>query len=212
MVSSGTIYKITSPSGKGYVGQTVQPLWKRMYGHKMSGKCFAMAAAVRKYGWHRMVVEELLCNVPLDKLDEKEAAMIAMHGTLTPNGYNIKKVECMPYKAKVYASVKDAVRAFNDANPEAQRVKQNGSAINVQRRATWETKRMEKIAEAVRTGNTKRARHIVMSAKASAKLVAKNAALRCAGTGRDPMQEWRDHWGGRTIDSVIAEALEMFTI
>ena len=94
-----TVYKITSPIGKAYVGQTVWP-GVRMSKHKhgKSSKCPALVAAVRKYGWSNMQVEVLRGGpgavggeVAEEELDSLEEGFIASIGTLAPHGYNIQK-------------------------------------------------------------------------------------------------------------------------
>ena len=199
---TGTVYKITSPSGKSYIGQTTQRLVCRMRGHRDKPRCYALASAIKKYGWGAMQVEVVASNVSIDQLDAIEDMMIARHGTMSPHGYNLKRVGSQPYKASNHANCREAVRAYNRKNPEAQKAKQNTKAINHKRRASWEAKRMRAIATALQH-DPKRARHIIMSAKASAKLAAKNACERCAGTGRDPMAEWEEMWGNVSIDEVI---------
>lgn len=95
-----TIYKIVSPSGAGYVGQTVDFV-KRMWGHKNSpwkarSSHLPLAKAIRKYGWERMKVvvlrggvENVGGAVASEELDDLEAALIAQHDCLSPNGYNV---------------------------------------------------------------------------------------------------------------------------
>ena len=81
------IYKITSPSGKAYIGQT--RWWaKRMAKHK-SGKsnCTGLQATINKYGWDAMK-KEVLWEGPEDELDAMEVRLIEEHDTLR-NGYNL---------------------------------------------------------------------------------------------------------------------------
>jgi len=78
----GTIYKITSPSGKVYVGQTKhKKINQRMSNHKSSrlnveGKC-AIVESIKKYGWDAHVVELVEENIPKKLLDEREIYWIA---------------------------------------------------------------------------------------------------------------------------------------
>lgn len=206
--STGTIYKITSPSGKAYVGQTVQELGKRMSGHREKARCFALASAIKKYGWESMRVESLLSNVPIAELDAMEDAMIDEHGTMAPHGYNLKSVGSQPYKAGNHESCREAVRAFNSNNPGAQKKKQNTKEINSKRRASWEAKRIVQVATAVKNGNRKEARRLVVAARGSSKMAAKKAAKRCGGFDRDPLQEFEDLWGGWTVKGYIDYAVE----
>lgn len=82
------IYKITSPSGKAYIGQTLVALDKRMKDHlKSSSNCKLLKRAIIKYGWESMKVEVLLYCQERD-LNTYEQAMIKAYDTLAPSGYN----------------------------------------------------------------------------------------------------------------------------
>lgn len=85
----GFIYKYTSPSGKSYIGRTIQTLRERA---KESGKgyrqCPVFYKAIQKYGYENMTVE-ILAEVEIEDLPEEEANWISFYNTLVPNGYNI---------------------------------------------------------------------------------------------------------------------------
>jgi group I intron endonuclease len=83
------IYKITSQSGKSYIGQTVRPFSTRVKDHKKSSSnCRLLRRAITKYGWSSMKTEILLyCDE--SSLDMYEEAMIKAYDTLCPNGYNL---------------------------------------------------------------------------------------------------------------------------
>jgi len=90
----GTIYKLTSPSGKSYIGQTIQPFEKRWNTHKRRAikktcnGCWALNAALVKYGYESFTTEILLyCNP--EQLNYYECQTINLHNTLYPNGYNL---------------------------------------------------------------------------------------------------------------------------
>jgi hypothetical protein len=85
----GVIYKIASPSGKGYVGQTKRPLNKGRGRHRdlKWGNCKLLKRAIKKYGWNKMQVQ-VLWTGSNEELDAKEIALIRDHGTLAPHGYN----------------------------------------------------------------------------------------------------------------------------
>ena len=85
----GAIYKITSPSGKAYVGKTELTLEQRISIHAgNNSKCPAIKAAFQKYGKAAMVIEKL-AEAPSDQLNKLEIAMIKEHQTFGPNGYNL---------------------------------------------------------------------------------------------------------------------------
>jgi len=98
----GHIYKITSPSDKLYIGQTVCVLnngkkngyeerWKQHKNAAISkeeGGCRALNRAIRKYGSKNFKLE-LIEIVPIEKMNERETYWIKELNTLSPNGYNL---------------------------------------------------------------------------------------------------------------------------
>jgi hypothetical protein len=90
MGRKGIIYKITSPSGKVYVGQTIRSFEKRMQEHKDSkSTCSAVKNAIDKYK-DQMKYEIIEANIPQEQLDEREIHWIKELNSLRPNGYNLK--------------------------------------------------------------------------------------------------------------------------
>jgi hypothetical protein len=88
MGRKGIIYKITSPSGKVYVGQTIHSFEKRMRQHKRdSSRCTLIKRAIQKYK-EQMKYEIIEDNVPQEQLDEREIYWIKELNSLAPNGYN----------------------------------------------------------------------------------------------------------------------------
>lgn len=83
------IYKITSPSGKSYIGQT-KNLSRRLEKHRHSSStCRAFSNAISKYGWEQMLVEILYNELTLDEANKLETQSILTLNTLYPNGYNL---------------------------------------------------------------------------------------------------------------------------
>jgi len=85
----GIIYKISSPSGKVYVGQTIRSFEKRMQEHRQETSCCTfIKRAIDKYGdeMNYEIVEE---NVPQEQLDEREIYWIKELNSLAPDGYNL---------------------------------------------------------------------------------------------------------------------------
>lgn len=82
------IYVATSPSGKQYVGQTVQTFEDRIKSHKKpSSNCTLLKYAIRKYGFDNLswkVIEE----IPKFLLNDRERHWIKVLNTMAPNGYN----------------------------------------------------------------------------------------------------------------------------
>ena len=86
------IYKITSPSGKHYIGQTQNTIKRRWSSHC----CFPdnsnapLHNAIRKYGKENFIVEIIIDNIEtLDEANMLERKYIYEFNSITPNGYNI---------------------------------------------------------------------------------------------------------------------------
>lgn len=86
---TGTIYMLTSPSGKAYIGQTRRTIRERIDAHLYQSGCVAIHAALNKYGLEAFKVELLLTGIPVSQLNWFEGLCVALFGTLSPNGYNL---------------------------------------------------------------------------------------------------------------------------
>jgi len=85
----GIIYKISSPSGKVYVGQTVRSFETRVAEHKSkTSNCTALKNAINKYG-DEMKYEIIEEDVPQEHLDDREIHWISHSNSLAPGGYNL---------------------------------------------------------------------------------------------------------------------------
>lgn len=83
----GVIYKLTSPSGKAYIGQTTKSAGVRWQQHAQpAGHLTTVRKAIRKYGMNAFN-HEVLMEVPNSELDYYEARCIDVWDTLR-NGYN----------------------------------------------------------------------------------------------------------------------------
>jgi hypothetical protein len=87
----GFLYKATyRVSRKAYIGQTTQPIEKRMLQHQRpSSKCKAFLGAIKKYGWENFDVEWY--EISDDELNFYEEMLVALLGTLAPGGYNLRE-------------------------------------------------------------------------------------------------------------------------
>lgn len=83
------LYRLTSPSGKQYIGQTVGTLAARFRKHCLKeGGCRAIHSAICKYGAENFKLEEL-GRVPEALANYAEARLIRTCKTLSPGGYNL---------------------------------------------------------------------------------------------------------------------------
>lgn len=86
----GFIYMYTSPSGKKYIGQTIQTLSERARRGKGYRKTGVFYKAIQKYGFENFDVE-ILEEADSSLLNEKEIEWISFLNTRVPNGYNISE-------------------------------------------------------------------------------------------------------------------------
>jgi|UniRef100_A0A6C0DJ86 group I intron endonuclease len=85
----GVIYKLTSPSGKSYIGQTKRSIETRIKEHfKCPGYCIALENAIKKYG--NKMEYEILLETNDEQLNLYESRMIHVYNTVEPFGYNIR--------------------------------------------------------------------------------------------------------------------------
>ena len=85
----GVIYKLTSPSGKSYIGQTKRSIETRIKEHfKCFGNCIALENAIKKYG--DKMTYEILLETNDEQLNYYETRMIDVYDTMEPRGYNIR--------------------------------------------------------------------------------------------------------------------------
>jgi len=85
-----TVYRLTSPSDKVYIGITsrsVKQRWNNGIGYK---KCPAMNNAIRKYGWENIKKEILLENTTEEEAKSLETLLIKLHRSNESGyGYNL---------------------------------------------------------------------------------------------------------------------------
>ena len=84
------IYKLTSPSGKIYIGQT-QCLYKRFQDYRKPKANKYLMNAILKYGLENIIVEVLERDIPLENLDEREQFYLDTLQPFGDTGYNICK-------------------------------------------------------------------------------------------------------------------------
>jgi group I intron endonuclease len=85
------IYKLTSPSGKVYIGQTSQQLNERLCKHVCASKSnrkTKMCSALRKYPLYLWTKEILFKTDDSNELNQKEIEYIQLFDSIN-NGYNI---------------------------------------------------------------------------------------------------------------------------
>lgn len=83
------IYKITSPSGKSYIGQS-KNIKQRLLMHKSDkSACRLIRNAIKRYGWENVQVDILKENLSIEQANESETYYINHYNTFVPFGYNL---------------------------------------------------------------------------------------------------------------------------
>ena len=142
----GIIYRAVSPSGKAYIGQTVRTLKQRRAQHYQKGTaCTLLRKAVIKHGKDAIQWEVIACAWDKDGLDFAERTLIAQHGTLTPNGYNLTTGgESATYSKEAREKISKSNK-ISHSTPEAK------AEMSARSRAFWKNPgHREKISAAVR--------------------------------------------------------------
>jgi group I intron endonuclease len=87
----GVIYKITSPNGKIYVGQTTKSAEQRIIQYRSKRKKYGKSLVLRsivKYGWDAHVFEVIEDNIPKDLLNEREIYWVKELNTYAAENLN----------------------------------------------------------------------------------------------------------------------------
>lgn len=129
------LYKLSFPSGKNYIGQTIKGMHSRMIRHKTAvntGSMLAVHCAWRKYGEPEI---EIIGEYKSQKeLNEAEIKAIKDFNTLTPNGYNLS------YGGENSPSVNPVVARKigkkNKGRIHSKKTRENRSKIS---KALWQT-------------------------------------------------------------------------
>ena len=131
-------------TGKGYVGQTIQPLHKRLADHIWTAttvnkeyKC-AIHNAIAKYGIENFKIEVLQECSTQDELNSAEVHWIAVHSTLVPKGYNLREGGGSRGKASSETRLKMSAAAKGQIVSQETRLKI--AAARKGRKSTEETK------------------------------------------------------------------------
>ena len=179
-----SVYLITSPNGKQYVGQTVWPRVRmnKYKSNKFISKQRFLTQAIKKHGWANMKVKWLAGGpgkppVTEESLDSLEEGFIASLGTQAPNGYNIQKGGKVTWRG---------VAGLSRTAPRGPRTEQ----LKQQLRDTWSQKRDKRLADA--DPEVARAKRLY-AAKAQETKLAKQAGAHEDGRFK-PSQARKDTW------------------
>jgi len=144
MTNMGFIYMLTSPKGKKYIGQTIQPILKRFAKHQLpSSRCKAILGAINKYGWENFKKDWYEC--PDEDLNELEEYLVEALRTLAPGGYNLKEGGGSHGKMSAETKQKMSEAKKGEKNPMYEKTGENNP--NYKRACTKDTK--EKISKSL---------------------------------------------------------------
>lgn len=107
----GLIYCIQFSSGKKYIGQTRQPLEKRLIQHLSSKDNTLISRAFNKYSDYEC---SILIECDNDKLDYYETYFINKFNTISPNGYNLRSGGQNGYYFSDEVKLKCSMKARNN--------------------------------------------------------------------------------------------------
>lgn len=189
----GIIYKLTSPSGKSYVGQTVQSLEARLGNHRCRSRCYAIGAAIKKYGIKAFVVETLATNVPIDQIDDVEDEMIVKHGTLKPGGYNLVRGRPETGKAARYQRFSETAKEF--ANTESFKDKKRALWQDPEWAAAWRSTWMDKRQDVLEGLEGRERDRKLLDHKRNDRIVRKRKAM------KDPESKkaWEEEYSDKNV-------------
>ena len=116
-----TVYKITGPDGKVYIGQTGEPLkvrWSKGYHLSYKSGRGAIREAMQKYGKENFRMEPLCENLTQEGAWELEAKFIELYDSMNPEkGYN-GKTGGMEKGCKWNEAAKQKLIQLNEQSPE----------------------------------------------------------------------------------------------
>jgi len=144
----GHIYILLFPSGKRYVGQTIQTIEERMKGHwhpPKKEKGLPVHNAMRVYGKEGTMIEKVFTiECTQGYLDVIEQRAIKHYNTLSPHGYNLTEggyggAKSEEHKAKISAAMKGRPGTMTGKH-HSEETKAKISAIRTGKHRSEETK------------------------------------------------------------------------
>lgn len=125
---------LTSPSGKSYIGQTIERnIENRLKKHRTCNSlCRALVNAVKEYSWESFEITWYEC--PNEELDKHEEMLIEVFDTLAPSGYNLKKGGSNNSPSQ---ETKDKIRNTLKGQVIATETRQKMSATRKGRKHNW---------------------------------------------------------------------------
>jgi hypothetical protein len=203
----GVLYRLTSPSGKAYIGissGTAEQRWAKHKEHALGKRTNgALYAALRKYGCDNFKLETLVIADKWDYLCELEIKAIQAFNTKAPFGYNVTDggegvIGPRDEATKLRIAVAQKKRFSNPQQKALLAVYgKRGAEVNSERHsanridglAPWQQR---KRANAARNGSPEHRALISKRTKAAMALPEVKAKLAAAVAKKAASQEWRE--------------------
>ena len=131
--SYGVVYVLTSPSGKQYVGQTVQTPRERFRGHKCASwrlPKLLISKAINKYGADNFKIETIEPASGSTDLENKEAYWIKTLNTMSPHGYNTRDVKKGHFTEDVRKKISEAKRGHTVSQETRDKIRKSVNESN----------------------------------------------------------------------------------
>jgi group I intron endonuclease len=196
----GCVYKLTSPSGKSYVGMTSLTLnrrWAKHVEHALGKRENGyLYAALRKYGPDEFVREILLESDDKAELSNLEIKMIAEHGTLWPTGYNLTTGGEYPanriYNERARRNISEAQkRRFADPDQREKNKANFRKGTEVRRQKCSEIRKTKKAEKAAWLASDERKDVQSKAIKAAMARPEVREKVQCEARKRAASPEWR---------------------
>lgn len=137
-----TVYKLTSPSQKVYIGITCQAIKKRWANGKGYKSCPAIYKAINKYGWENFKKEILLENTTENEAKSLETMLIKIHKSDNKKyGYNLTEGGDGTTGRIVTEETRKKISEKQKGKKISEEQKERLRQINLGKRQSEETKR-----------------------------------------------------------------------
>ena len=138
------IYKITSPSGKIYIGQSVN-IERRKSEYKSYCHKGKLNNSIKKHGFENHTFE-ILEECEIEKLNERERHFQDFYDVLGPNGLNLKLTETSDKSAVISQETKDKLSIIGRGKTISQEHRQRISIAFTGRKVSEETRKKMSIS------------------------------------------------------------------
>lgn len=203
----GTLYRLTSPSGKSYIGissKTTEERWKKHIEHALGKRTSGVLyTALRKYGSDSFKVETLVIANDWAYLCDLEKKVIHAYNTKAPFGYNVSdggegvlgqrseevKARISAAQKKRFQNPEQRALMAQYAAKSAQITKARHAAQRIDGLAPWEQKKRD---STLRNGSPEHRALVSERTKAAMATPEVRAKVAAAAAKKAASSEWRE--------------------